>query len=331
MGIFAEACGEYLSHGVAVFPVDAEKKRPSIKGPNKVGLKASRELVTKFPEADAFGFLAGQKSRITVLDVDVPGSEGERKLTELMGLYGVSPLIVQTASGNYHAYYRHAGEGRWIRVNDEAVDILGSGMVIAPPSRVASGSYQVIEGTLADLDDLPTMHVQAERDRSDAPESVREGERNNSLWRHCMRSARSCDSLDALMGVALAFNRELAVPLPDEEVASVANSAWEYTVKGSSHFGKGEVVRITRDEMMLLGPGSEAVNLLTFLRMRNGSTANFMIANGLRQHLGWSLKRIRSARKNLITARMVEQSSAPSSETGAALYRWSKPGKGGQL
>ena len=329
MGIFAQAQETYGPHGVAVFPVDAESKKPSILHPHRIGLLASAQLASKFPNSDALGFWAGARNRITVLDVDMPGRAGEQKLTEMMTRYGVTPLIVRSASGKYHAYYRHGGERRLIRIMGEPVDILGNGLVVAPPSRVARGSYEIINGTLDDLDRLPPMRPEAAYDGWETPRDVAEGRRNRTLWRHCMRSAHSCDDLEALLDVARGFNEELVQPLPDAEVVSTARSAWKYTEAGRNYFGRGAGARIARDEMEVLGPGSDALSLLTFLRMENGPDANFIVANGLRTRLRWSLDRISQARRRLIEVGIVEQIRGASSKAGPALHRW--PRKGGQI
>lgn len=69
-GIFSRWQPEYAARGIATFPVDGEK-RPRIRGWQKVGLKGSGELAAKFNDTDALGYVTGQRSKVTVLDVDI--------------------------------------------------------------------------------------------------------------------------------------------------------------------------------------------------------------------------------------------------------------------
>jgi hypothetical protein len=81
-------------------------------------------------------------------------------LADALNRHGSSPLIVRTASGKWHGYYRHNGERRQIRpVRDVPIDILGGGYAVAPPSRFTKGEYEFIQGTLDDLACLPFMRV----------------------------------------------------------------------------------------------------------------------------------------------------------------------------
>ncbi|MCQ0970160.1 hypothetical protein MLD63_06975 [Paracoccus sp. TK19116] len=54
-------------------------------------------------------------------------------------------------------WFSYAGEGRHIReVPLGLIDILGADQVLAPPSRRKQG-YELIRGTLTDLDRLPAI------------------------------------------------------------------------------------------------------------------------------------------------------------------------------
>src|SRR5262245_36639041 len=70
-GIFSRWQPHYAERGIATFPI-GEAKRPAIRGWPKLGLKYSTELATKFPNADALGYVTGRRSNITVLDIDTP-------------------------------------------------------------------------------------------------------------------------------------------------------------------------------------------------------------------------------------------------------------------
>src|SRR5829696_1877835 len=181
LGAFAEWQPRYAKHGIATFPVviDGAGKRPAVKGYLKVGSILSPELARRFPANDAFGFALGRRSQITVLDVD---TNDERTLSDALARHGASPLIVR--SGSY---------------------------VVAPPSAGARGRYQIVQGSLDDLPRLPPLlaldfldgQTKASATAPAAPvAAVRDGERNNSLWRACMRHALRCPTSDALLDFA---------------------------------------------------------------------------------------------------------------------------------
>ena len=111
----------------------------------------------KFANADAFGFQCGKRSRITLVDID---SRDECMVDKAIKLFGESPIIWRTGSGNYAMPYRHNGEARRIRaVPGLPIDILGGGFAVAPPSLGAKARYEFLQGGLADLDRLPRLRV----------------------------------------------------------------------------------------------------------------------------------------------------------------------------
>jgi hypothetical protein len=216
IGVFAHAQAVYAKHGIATFPVTKDKT-PAIKGFARVGLVGSALLARKFANADAIGFMCGPRNRITVLDID---TNDERVLADALTRHGQTPLVVRTGSGHFQAYFRHSGERRRIRPwRDLPIDVLGGGMAIAPPSRVAKGSYSIIQGGLDDLDRLPAArdlaYWSARQDQPDlcvGREVVHKGRRNDALWHHCMRNAKACDDYYALLDVAQTFNENCLPP-----------------------------------------------------------------------------------------------------------------------
>jgi hypothetical protein len=82
--------------------------------------------------------------------------------------------------------------------------------VVAPPSRVAKGNYQFIQGSLDDLASLPTLN--------DAPTLIptatdlnhmRDGSgRNDALFKLLGRAVRSCDDFDQLLDYAQTQNAQ---------------------------------------------------------------------------------------------------------------------------
>ena len=136
-----------------------------------------------------------------MLDVD---TTDERVLADAMNRHGQTPIVVRTGSGKFHALYRHNNERRMCRAWDGLpIDLLGAGLAIAPPSVVAKGQYQIIEGHLDDLDRLPIMRELEDRlyvGRASGPRPQKQGEgRNNDLWRRAMREAHHVDDFEQLL------------------------------------------------------------------------------------------------------------------------------------
>ena len=94
------------------------------------------------------------------MDVD---TDSEKVVTDALAFYGPSPLVARTPSGGHHVYYRHNGCQRrrirdpYWRERGAPVDVLGNGMVVAPPSRSPAGRYIFVQGGLDDLLRLPVL------------------------------------------------------------------------------------------------------------------------------------------------------------------------------
>jgi Bifunctional DNA primase/polymerase, N-terminal/Primase C terminal 1 (PriCT-1) len=316
----------YAAHGIATFPVRVcdDGKVPAIRGWQRVGLPGSATLAQRFADADAFGFCAGQRSGLTILDVD---TNDERTLADALDHHGHTQIIVRSGSGNYQAWYRWNGEKRQIRPDSEKpIDILGGGFVVAPPSRGINSNYQFIEGGLGDLDHLPVLRSietpPSPLSSASIPnEALTEGGRNNTLWRHCMRSARYCDNLDALLDVARTRNEDFLPPLTESEVVKTARSAWDYTQRGQNRFGRPGVFFEAKEATDLICSDPDAFMLLAFLLANNGPASTFMAANGLAEPLGWSRKRLARTRRRLEGA-YIKMVRRPTTFKGPAMYRW---------
>jgi hypothetical protein len=306
---------DYAAHKIATFPVGRNKK-PMVKHYGRFGLVGSAAIANRFSDAPAIGFMCGKHNGVTVLDID---TTNERMVADAIDRHGETPVIARTGSGHYQAWYRYAGERRLIRPRrDVPIDILGGGFVVAPPSRVAKGSYEFLQGSLDDLDRLPTLH--------DAPapviksEGVRQGARNNSLWRHCMRAAHHCDDFDVLLDVATTFNADCEPPMEDKEVIAAAQSAWDCTERGKNRFGQHGAY-FPFDEIAAMIADQDAFILLAFLRAQEGPSAKFWCANGLAEKFGWTRKRLAEARRRLIELDyLVIVRQAVQGHPG--LYRW---------
>jgi hypothetical protein len=314
----------YAAYRIATFPVRVGDggKVPAIQGWQRIGLPGSAK-VAQTMDADAFGFCPGSRSRVTILDVD---TGDECVLADALARHGSTPIIVRTGSGNYQAWYRWDGEKRLIRPDpDRPIDILGSGFVVAPPSRGIKSNYEFIEGGLHDLNRLPRLCNLPLNNKRQATlpskESIGKGNRNKSLWEHCMKAAHHCDDFDALLDVALTANANFLPPLTEGEVVKVAKSAWGYTQRGENHFGRPGVYFDAEEANRLITSDPDLFVLLAFLRANNGPASTFMVANGLAQKLGWGRKRFAAKRRDLEQTH-IKMVRRPSATNGPARYRW---------
>lgn len=311
MGVFADWQPRYAEAGLVTFPVDIDRKAPLVGNYLKAGRKASAEWAAKFGDASAIGIACGRKSGITILDIDEPC---ENLLADALARFGPSPVIARTASGKYHAYYRHNGEGRKIRgvMEGRCVDALGAGMAIAPPSVGDKGRYEFIEGGLADFHNLPIMQGSIGAPviaQSGGDVVAKVGERNTTLFKMCLRKARTVTDSHALCAFALAMNESGAwEPLPVGEVLRTAAGAWEKQAAGKNWVGSGAriIQPVSEFDRVFFPPNgkpdpvaADAHFLLSTLRRLHFDRATFVCANEMHKRCGWSLRRFRNARRFL--------------------------------
>jgi hypothetical protein len=314
-GVFTANQPVYAERGVATFPL-RDNKVPAIGNYQKIGLPASSRLADRFRAANGIGFMTNARSRVSVLDVD---TNDERVLADAISRHGSTPIVVRTASGKFHAIYKHNGEYRKIRpFGALPIDLLGiGGFVVAAPSRFAKGEYSFVQGSLDDIELLPVMRgldpamyrprdtaivratpaVAKEALEEESP--THEGLRNNELWRYCMKQLSITDAdIDAIVAAARVRNATYTPPLPDEEVIATAASAWGYTARGRNWFGNGTVA-VRHDEVDELL--DDEIVLLVKLRRHNwGDT--FIIANAMAETMpngGWDRERFAAARAGL--------------------------------
>jgi hypothetical protein len=321
---FSHAQPLYAERKIITFPVKSNKV-PAVKNWPHIGLKGSAKLATsKLGESP--GIAVRTDRVVTIIDVD---SADESVFADALNRHGHTPLITRTASGKWHAWYKHNGERRHIRPwRGVPVDLLGKGgYAVAPPSRLDVGEYSFIAGS---LDDIPNLPIARNVDLPDAAPDLQprhrdgpitEGQRNSALWRHCMRQAQSVDNFDALLDVARTFNEfQCQPPLGDDEVIAAAHSAWEYTLKGQNWFGR-HGAWLPKEEVNGLATESDALFLLLFLRANQGPNALFICANALADKFGWRRHRFAEARRRLTELGKIE----PVRQAGygrATLFRW---------
>jgi hypothetical protein len=324
-GIFSTWQPVYAEHGIATFPVTAEKT-PATKGYLQTGIPGSTQLAQKFQSANAFGFACGPHSKIALVDID---TKNERALTDALSIYGDTPVISRTASGGFHAWYRYNGERRQIRPAP-GIDILGcGGMAVAPPSQVAKGSYEFIQGCLDDLDRLTPMagnEVAKAQAHVSPLQGMREHDgRNNALFNAIGPIARTIHqahgAFDDLLDAARKLNSQCAEPMGDTEVNRTATSVWGMTLEGRNFIGVPEILCLREEHLEI--EDISAFKLLAFLRLHQGPHATFMCTNSLAQKFGWDRERLARARRALIELGYLK----PVRQAGRghpALFKWDR-------
>jgi hypothetical protein len=308
-GLFAEWQPRYAEHRVATFPV--EGKRPCVRAWDRVGLRASAQLALKFADADAFGFQCGKPNRITLIDID---SRDERIVGEAIKLFGESPIIWRTGSGNHAMPFRYNGEARRIRpVPGLPIDILGGGLAVAPPSLGATGRYEFLQGGLADLDHLPIARidnkVEPESRKHELCDIIPDGIRNHTLFRFALRQAPHVDDLDALIDVVRTRNLDCLPPIPDAEVVKAASSAWHYEITGRNWVGGKARASTDRDEILALSHDPYAAHLLNLLRVSHPIPNAVFAIDQIKTAalLGWHRETIQTRICTLIQLRLLKR------------------------
>ncbi|MEQ8226785.1 MAG: bifunctional DNA primase/polymerase [Rhodospirillales bacterium] len=301
--MFGAHAPDYIAHRLAVFPTGGDDgKRPLVGNYSRMGLPASRRLsqAQRFRTANV-GFCTGPRSGLTVVDVD---SQKESDFAAALAHFGDTPVKIQSGSGHFQAWYRHGGERRQIRALDK-IDILGTGLCIAPPSVRPdrdNGAYRFLEGSLDDLDRLPALKSPVAPSQA-GPAHVstggaEQGQRNISLFRQCLKDLAEGWPADELPARACAWNEQCTPPLPEAEVMAVAASAIRYHERGENWIGQEARAHITASELGDLGGNGDAVLLLMKVRAAHGWRCGepFPLAMALGETLGWHPKKFRQVR-----------------------------------
>jgi hypothetical protein len=348
---FIDAARQYASAGIATLPLGGDDgKRPLVKHPQKFGIKASLEIATKFPAANV-GFWCGRRSNVTVVDIDSPQ---ESELRWVLDMFGASPIIVRTGSGKHHVWYRHDGERRYIRpIPGHAIDILGGGLCVAPPSlRPAGGEYRFMRGGLANLGSLPKIRTGVLEKLEPAPierlasstskNVVLIGLRSATLFKLALSWAHAAVSQAALLERLREANVELAnPPLPDHEVQRAVGSAWKYKVEGRLMVpgADSSIVMPSASIARLLAAGEiDAMALLAMARRAHGSEPGKTFAlsplalERARKIGSWDKRRYRNATRRLCAlGELVQVTQGGRGKHDPAMYRFAQPKEGNEF
>jgi hypothetical protein len=333
MGVFSKWQPRYAAVGIATIPVDPDNKVPMVKHWQKFRCPGSTELASKprFQTCNGIAFRCGARSGITILDIDVAD---EHMLRLRLKRHGDSPVIEQTASGKFHVWYRHNGEQRKIRPwgKDEPVDLVGDGLSIACPTKRSNGdSYRFFRGSLDDVPNLPAMGGLEEVRKAtqppplvSVPAIVKDGERNDTLFKLCLRHARRAENVHQLTEFAMSLNATFAPPLSDAEAMQCALNAWKYEERGQNFMhSQSLVLPISAFDKIAKDDGGDALILLSCLKRYHWDRDQFVLANQFATTLGWTLRRYRKARDLLVEADLIRQLTAGGRFKGdAPLFAW---------
>lgn len=238
-----EAAVMYAEHGLAVFPLEAQGKKPA----TEHGLKDAsadpavvREMFSKRPFSNIGMACGAQSGGIIVVDIDIDdeqGKDGSMSLRKWEHEHGEIPdtATTKTGRGGSHYLYRSTGKTRSRIACQEGIDIRADGgYIVLPPSIHPNGEQYEWD---YDLDDFGI--VEANQSVIDlmnegiepgaefkVPEKIPEGERNGTLYKlACSMQARG-NGDDAIMAAVEAENRaRCSPPLEDDEIRQIVNSA----------------------------------------------------------------------------------------------------------
>ena len=235
----------YIELGWAVFPVQANGKKPLTKNGFKDATKSvytARKMWEAHPEAN-IGIATGQTSGLVIVDVDV--KNGAKGRESIQSIHGMTPtLTVRTPSGGWHLYYC-APQEQLVRCRTgllPGIDIKADGgYVVGPGSAIDGQAYEWAdaEAHMAALPEaviklMANGHKSAAEAKGalDVPEKIAEGGRNETLTRlaGAMR-AKGMAAEEIAAALKAANTRRCEPPLPDEEVEAIAASIGRYPPK----------------------------------------------------------------------------------------------------
>lgn len=241
---------DYASKGYRVFPLRPNGKEPLLSKKN--GAEGYKDATTdpdqirrwwdNNPNAN-IGIAAGL-SGLLCPDLDVKnGEDGPGEYTKLTAGLGLpDPVVVTTASGGFHHYYRgHAGSTAGIR---PGVDVRSDGGYVVAPGSIVNGNRY--EGDLPRVEELPeapealrTLLVR-EKGQGTTTKATQsgsltellqfpptEGGRNDWLTRAAGYYARSGLSFEDYCWHVDEANRKCRPPLEGTELVNIKMNIWE--------------------------------------------------------------------------------------------------------
>lgn len=262
----AEAAAWYCEHGFGIIPIAPRGKKPI----TEHGLNdwfddpaSARELWSAHPELN-IGIVCGTPSHgLVVLDIDEDDDRGKHGLDALNGWEDVrgelpSTAVAITGRGGFHYLYRTDRTNIRPSTNAElAVDVRADGgYIVAPPSIHPNGiPYRWMDGCAPwERDIAPANgnvydfldHVQRNGGTEDGakaaarfelPEHIKQGERNDVLFRFgCSLRHRGKSDEDIMNALKVANIENCTTPLTAGELKQIHRQVCRY---GAGHDGQG--------------------------------------------------------------------------------------------
>lgn len=233
----------YAEHGLAVFPLEAQGKKPI----TKHGLKDAstdpdkiREMFAAHPYSNIGMACGSQSGGIIVVDIDVDEEKdknGNDSLKEWEHEHGALPntAMTLTGRGGNHYLYRSTGDTRSRIACKEGIDIRADGgYIVLPPSIHPNGAQYAWEYELTDFGivnanqsviDLMNEGVEPGKEFK-VPDKIEPGSRNDIIYKlACSMQARG-NGDKAILAAAKAENLERCdPPLDEKEVEKTVSSA----------------------------------------------------------------------------------------------------------
>ena len=232
-----------------------------------------RRWFAQYPDSN-IGIATGAVNGLVILDID-PRHGGDESLRRLCTEYGLTldTPAVRTGGDGAHYYFKHPGGSITSRVGLYlGIDIRADGgYVVAPPSLHKSGKRYAWEPG-SGLDDVALAPVpgwllekfieppRPPRQAGDATGPIREGARNDSMFRRGCSMRAHGFAAEAILAALMAENAgRCAPPLGADEVAQIAASVARYEPGAARRGDAGRAAQLsfhTADEIASL-PGAK--------------------------------------------------------------------------
>jgi bifunctional DNA primase/polymerase-like protein/primase-like protein len=294
IGPFSQVAMELYGRGLMPLPCPSDNGKSvegAVRGYGKWRKRPPRSWVAKMVEAwpTANVGILSRLSNVTVVDVD------DAALIDAMIVrFGETPLKTRTPSGGAHLWYRRSdnADHNLRQAEKLSVDLRSNGVIVVPPSIRPTGEhagrkYEFVAGSWNDLARLPkvrpgSLPVSRVSAAQAAPlRAVKQGWRNETLFRNLLRHARHCNDKSALQDVADTINEDFDPPLPHAEVVKTVESAWSYQVAGQNWAGTEAKIQLTASDIRVLiahKNGSDATLLYLKLRLANWDRPIFAVS-----------------------------------------------------
>ena len=236
---------ELLEHGLSVFPLQNQSKRPAVSSWGKYQTEYITDDVFEHHQGN-WGIATGELSGITVVDADTV--EAIRWIDSNLP---PTPYRVQTQNG-VHYYYRHNGETNQRmsylppkETKEGKIDIRGQGGYVVAEGSFNENGFQykpIIDSGFEGFEDLPKLKpdkVAPNKPKFKASATlevlkgnITEGNRNNLLSTVIYRLAINDFKYSESLAIANALNAQQEQPLSSVEVYKLVEGKYKLKAQG---------------------------------------------------------------------------------------------------